>query len=216
MKIFELKNIIKGEINKLLKEIYDKNQIGDQYGEGLEHTVYNYGKDKIIKFADSISPNNKGLQPNAKILANYPNIFPKVYNIGSDYIIMEKLDDNKAYVELFKIKQQLSSNNKKYISSDIPPKNQYITKLMQKSKIDGSNYYDYDISTLIYDNLEDNELKSQLRKELSSDLYNSLIKNWYPLLQKIKNIPWSLKKEKDVHDENFGYTLKGELKMIDI
>ena len=36
------------------------------------------------------------------------------------------------------------------------------------------------------------------------------------LLQKVKNISWDSKHEKDINDENFGYNLKGELKMLDI
>ena len=68
----------------------------------------------------------------------------------------------------------------------------------------------------MYNNLDDNELKSQLQKELPSNLYNSLIKNWYPLLQKVKNISWNLKIKKDINDENFGYTPEGKLKMLDI
>ena len=141
----------------------------------------------------------------------YPNVFPKVYDMGYDYAILEKLDDTKPNPEMYECKKYLFSQ-----SSEIPPKNQYIAKLVQRSRVKGPNWYNSEMSQLIYNNLNDNELKSQLQKELPSNLYNSLIKNWYPLLQKVKNISWDSKHEKDINDENFGYNLKGELKMLDI
>jgi hypothetical protein len=131
--------------------------------------------------------------------------------MGYDYAILEKLDDNKANSEMWECKKYLFSQ-----SSEIPPKNQYIAKLVQRSRVNGPNWYNSEMSQLIYNNLDDNELKSQLQKELPNDLYDSLIKNWYPLLQKVKKIPWNLKIEKDINDENFGYNSNGELKMLDI
>ena len=201
----ELKNIIK-EI--IINEMYDKNLIGSEYGEGGEHEIYSYGKDKIIKFNHS---GEGEIGDNLKIFTKYPDVFPKVYDIGYDYAILEKLDDEKAASEMWECKEYLFSQ-----SSEIPPKNQYIAKLVQRPRIKGPNWYDSEMSPLIYNNLDDAELKSQLQKELPSNLYNSLIKNWYPLLQNVKNIPWSSKIEKDINDENFGYNSKGELKMLDI
>jgi hypothetical protein len=195
----------------LLKEIYDKNLVGSEYGEGGQHIIYNYGNDKVIKF------NHEGgeIGYNLKIFTEHPDIFPKVYDMGEDYAILEKLDDNKFGSEVWKIKRILH-NNAKSLSSDTPPKNPYIAKLLQRSRITGPDYYDNDITELIYDNLEDNKLKEEFQKELPSDLYDSLIKNYYPLLQKVKNISWNSKHKKDVNDENFGYNSNGELKMLDI
>jgi hypothetical protein len=195
------------KLTDILKEIYDKNLIGPEYGEGGQHIVYLYGDDKVIKF------NHSGgeLGYNAKILKKHPDVFPKVWDEGEDYIILDKLDDRKALKEISKIKSYLYSQ-----SSEIPPKNSYIAKLSQKSRVKGPNYYDSNIIRVIYNNLEDNELKSQLKNELPSDLYNSLIENYYPLIQKIKNLPWDEKYEKDINVENFGYDLKGNLKLLDI
>ena len=192
----------------LLNEIYNKDLIGSEYGEGGQHKIYLYDKDKVIKFNDS---GEGEIGYNVKIFTNHPDIFPKVYDMGYDYAILEKLDDRKAYLEMWGCKKHLFSR-----SSEIPPENQYITKLVQRSRVKGPNCYDSEMSTLIYNNLNDSELKYQLHKELPSNLYNSLIKNWYPLLQKVKNISWSSKIKKDINDENFGYNLKGELKMLDI
>tara|TARA_R110002126_G_scaffold287572_1_gene440482 strand:- start:51 stop:641 length:591 start_codon:yes stop_codon:yes gene_type:complete len=190
----------------ILKELYDKNLIGPEYGEGGQHIVYKYGSDKIIKFS-----HYGKIGDNVKIFTKYPDIFPKVYDIGPDYAILEKLDDNKAYKEMWESIKSLFST-----SSEIPPKNEYIAKLVQMPRIKGPNWYNSEMSQLMYNNLDDNELKSQLQKELPSNLYNSLIKNWYPLLQKVKNISWNLKIKKDINDENFGYTPEGKLKMLDI
>jgi len=192
----------------LLKELYNKNLIGDEHGEGSIHIVYNYGKDKVIKFNQN---QGEPISDHIKIFDKYPEIFPKVYDIGEDYVILEKLDDNKANSEMWECKKYLFSQ-----SSEIPPKNQHIAKLVQRSRIKGPNWYNSEMIQLIYNNLDDSELKSQLQKELPSNLYNSLIKNWYPLLQNVKNISWDSKIEKDINDENFGYNSKGELKMLDI
>jgi len=209
MKKSELKQIIKEEIGKVLNEIYDESLIGDEYDEGGQHEIYNYGEegDKVIKFSHSRGE----IGYNVKILAKYPEVFPKIYDIGYDYAIIEKLDDVKSHSEMIECKKYLFSQ-----SSEIPPKNKYISKLVQRSRVNGSNWYNSQISQLIYNNLSDIELKSQLQKELPSNLYNSLIKNWYPLLQKVKNIPWGSKIEKDINDENFGYNSRGKLKMLDI
>lgn len=205
------RKLTKSEMIKLinlLDEIYDKDLIGSEYGEGGQHKIYNYGKDKIIKFNYS---GEGEIGDNLKIFTKYPDVFPQVYDMGYNYAILEKLDDIKASSEMRECKKYLFSK-----SSEIPPKNQYIAKLVQRSRVKGPNWYNSTMSQLIYNNLEDNELKSQLQQELPNNLYNSLIKNWYPLLQKVKSISWSSKIEKDINDENFGYNSKGELKMLDI
>jgi len=195
------------KLTNILKEIYNKNLIGSEYGEGGQHKIYLYDKDKVIKF------NYIGgeIGDNLKIFIKYPDVFPMVYDMGYDYAILEKLDDNKATSELWDLKKYLFSQ-----SSSIPPKNQYIAKLVRRSRVKGDDYYHSQMSQLIYNNLDDDELKIQLQKELPSNLYNSLIKNWYPLLNKVKNMSWNSKIEKDINDDNFGYNSKGELKMLDI
>ena len=192
----------------ILKEIYNKDLVGPEYSQGGQHIIYQYDKDKVIKFNYS---EEGEIGDNLKIFTKYPDVFPKVYDMGYDYAILEKLDDNKANSEMWECKKYLFSQ-----SSEIPPKNQHIAKLVQRSRIKGPNWYNSEMSQLIYNNLDDNELKSQLQQELPSNLYNSLIKNWYPLLQKVKSISWNSKIEKDINDENFGYNSKGELKMLDI
>jgi hypothetical protein len=196
------------KLTNILKEIYNKNLIGSEYGEGGQHKIYLYDKDKVIKF-NYIGGGEIG--DNLKIFIKYPDVFPMVYDMGYDYAILEKLDDNKATSELWDFKKYLFSQ-----SSNIPPKNQYIAKLVRRSRVKGDDYYHSQMSQLIYNNLDNDELKIQLQKELPSNLYNSLIKNWYPLLNKVKNMSWNSKIEKDINDDNFGYNSKGELKMLDI
>jgi hypothetical protein len=217
MKKSELKQLIREEITKVLKESYDKTLVGDEHGEGGQHQILNYGKDKVIKSLHG----GADIGYNLKIFTKYPEIFPKVYDMGKDYAILDKLDDKKSQNELEKIQFILLSRidprtKNRYISSNEPPENEYIGKLLQRVRKNGSVYYDGDITELIYNNLDDNELKSQLKKELPSNLYDSLIKNYYPLLQKVKNMPWDSKIKKDINDENFGYDINGNLKMLDI
>jgi hypothetical protein len=194
------------KLTNILREIYDKNLIGTERGEGGQHVVYQYDKDKIIKFG-----HYGKVDDNVKIFDKYPDIFPKVYDIGNDYIILEELDDKKATNELNQIKSYIFNT-----SSEIPPSNPYIANLSQRSRIKGPNWYSSNVTSLLYNNLENNELVIQLKKEIPSNLYDTLIKNYYPLLQKIKNLPWSSKIEKDINDENFGYTSEGNLKLLDV
>lgn len=204
IKLFDL---LKKQIQKSLNEEYDKNLVGDEYAEGGQHKIYTYGEDKVIKFGHY----GENLGYNVQIFTKYPEIFPKVYDIGDDYVILDKLDDYKSFSEIRKINSYLFSN-----SSEDAPNNLYIAKLSQRARNNGPNWYNSQLTQLIYNNLEDNELILQFKKELPNELYNSLIKNYYPLLKKVKNIPWNYKIEKDINDDNFGYDSNGNLKMLDI
>lgn len=196
----------------ILKEI-DQTLIGPEYGSGIEHTVYSYGKDKILKVRDM----GRKLGYHVNIFIKYPEIFPKVYEIEEDYVILEKLDDKKFQKEIWDIKKRLFSKNNKSVSSEDRPNNEYIASLTQNKRNNGSFYYDSDIMVLIYDNLEDIKLKEQFNKELPDNLYNIIINNYYPLLTKIKNLTWEAPiREKDITDENFGYNSEGILKALDI
>lgn len=191
----------------LLKELYDENLIGSDYGEGSIHIVYNYDKDKVIKFNQN---QGEPISDHIKIFDKYPEIFPKVYDIGEDYVILEKLDDNKAFEEAHKINQIL-------FDDDHESYNPYIAELLKDKKKYIRHTGFVGTTSLIYDNLEDNQLKLELKKELPKDLYTSLINNWYPLLKKIHDLPWISNLPKDIYNhENFGYNSKGELKMLDI
>ena len=113
----------------------------------------------------------------------------------------------------------LFSLDGKYVSNEEPPKNNYIADLLRASGENNQNrvyYRNSSITEMIYENLEDNKLKSELQKELPSNLYSILIDNYYPLLKQIKNLPWNSKHAKDVNDENFGYDKENNLKMLDI
>jgi hypothetical protein len=201
----------------LLNEILDKASIGTKHGEGGQHNVHNYGTDKVIKRA--YRGGNIKNNENIKIFNEYPEIFPKIYDIGEKYIILEKLDDRKSQKELWEMKIILFSLDGKYVSNQESPKNSYIADLLRTSRYNKQNLFFYrngSITEMIYENLEDNKLKSELQKELPSNLYSILIDNYYPLLKQIKNLPWSSKHAKDVNDTNFGYNSNGELKMLDI
>lgn len=58
----------------LLNEMYDKDLVGSEYSEGGQHKIYDYDKDKVIKFNYS---GEGEIGDNLKIFTKYPNVFPK-------------------------------------------------------------------------------------------------------------------------------------------
>jgi hypothetical protein len=74
----------------ILKEIktHQKKRIGD----GEHGVVYNVGKNKVVKKSNQ----NDGFSSDEikyyKIYNKYPNIFPHIYKLTKDYVIMDKLD----------------------------------------------------------------------------------------------------------------------------
>lgn len=196
---------------KILNEIYDKKLVGSHVGEGGQHEIYNYGNDKVIKF-----PFYGDIGNNVKIFAKYPNIFPEVYDIEKEYAILEKLDDRKSQKEIYQIKLKLFSKNNNSISSEEKPNHKYIEKLTRTLRNNDSVWYNSNFTSMLYNNLEDNNLFNALKQILPTNLYNIVINNYVPLLKEVKKLAWDSKHKKDINDENFGYNKIGKLKILDI
>ena len=117
-------------------------------------------------------------------------IFPKVYDTGINYIIVECLDTKKAKNEFKKLndyfKKNFKSTVRPYIYMDST--NEDAKKSTQPKKLESSLPIDIEELFLKYKNLMD-----KIKK---------IIKNKSFLL--------------DVHEDNFGYDINGNLKMIDL
>jgi hypothetical protein len=88
MKKSELQQIIKEEISKILNEL--KTYPKELVGAGEQGNVYPIGKDKVVKKI------HNGWEPEEikmyELFNQYPDLFPHVYKIGKDYVIMDKID----------------------------------------------------------------------------------------------------------------------------
>ena len=69
------------------KEFLEKLIHKSNIGSGRRNTAFNFikSKGKVIKVGDDI-------QVHAKVFKERPDIFPIVYKVSKDYIIIEKLD----------------------------------------------------------------------------------------------------------------------------
>ena len=76
----------------ILKEI--QTQPKKRIGHGNQGNVYNVGKNKIVKK----STNPKGFSQDEIEIYNlfnqHPDVFPHIYKLTKDYVIMDKLDQN--------------------------------------------------------------------------------------------------------------------------
>lgn len=88
MKKSQLQQIIKEEISKALNEL--KTYSKELVGAGEQGSVYPVGKDKIVKkIYDDWEPEEI---KRYELFNQYPDLFPHVYKIGKDYVIMDKID----------------------------------------------------------------------------------------------------------------------------
>ena len=149
-------------------------------GHGKNNTAYNFvkDKDKIIKVGSDI-------KYHAIVFSKRPDIFPIVYKVTPNYIVLEKLDT-------FDIREDLNEMfdiYKKKINMDLMYLNaEFLQLMLKKPEYFEDTIYSYIIERINY---IVNEVKN-LYKELS------LNRNFF-----------------DLNPRNFGYDKKGELKALD-
>jgi hypothetical protein len=195
-----LKQLIKEEIYKVLTEITFKTPIG----QGSEHIIYPHSKDpnKVIK-TSSQSVNKNQITTFQK----HPDIFPIVYKITDKYAVLEKLDVNQVITELEKLEVEFF--NLKWHSDKKRKYSILLDDLME------NNDDNYDFIGLLYYLLQNNpsSLKSELNTLYSLTQNPELLKKWIDFLLQIISIFG--KKDLDIHAEQFGYTPKGQIKLLD-
>ena len=94
----------------ILKEI--QTQPKKRIGHGNQGNVYNVGKNKIVKK----STNPKGFSQDEIEIYNlfnqHPDVFPHIYKLTKDYVIMDKLDQ-KPYCSIIITYSPLFDHNLK-------------------------------------------------------------------------------------------------------
>jgi hypothetical protein len=125
----------------ILKEI--QIQPKKKIGYGNQGNVYNVGKDKIIKK----STNPKGFSQDEIEIYNlfnqHPDVFPRIYKLTKDYVIMDKLDspgkslgDVYDFLETTNLwrEQDYLNNIYRMISNQNPDDLEIFNQILQKAK----------------------------------------------------------------------------------
>jgi hypothetical protein len=134
---------------KLLDLIEDKQIIG----QGEQGTVYNFGPNKIKKVSNYLNGFTPGEIELYNIFNKHPDVFPHIYKLTKNYVIMDKIDSpGKTLMDVYNF-------------------------------LDDINIWrDDDFITNIYESVKNNNLKIfnqilQKAKELNRiDIYNTLNK----------------------------------------
>jgi hypothetical protein len=163
-------------------------------GSGDSGDVYPVGNDKVVKkvYADWEPENIKMYE----LFNQYPDLFPHVYKIGKDYVIMDKIDSSAK--ELTDAAEFLRNNGWQY---------------------DGIG----DIYTLIrYNELEIfNQILQKAKKLNKIEIYNTLKKclEFFTELNKLflNKLHKVLDGSIDTNDGNFGIDRRdGKIKIFDL
>jgi len=159
-------------------------------GSGEHGRVYNSRKNKIIKKSNSLKGFSQDELENYQLFNQHPDMFPHIYKLTQDYVIMDKIDSpSKELMDVYNFLDDV----------DI--------------------WRDDDFLTNIYDEVKNNNLKIfqqslQKAKELNRmDIYDTLKKclNFCIELNKLfKN------KFIDIQLSNVGIDDKGKIKIFDL
>ena len=188
----------------LLKEVTYK----EPEAFGSRHIIYpsQTYPDKIIKTA-KINPKFGGDEYNTldldaiKLFQKHPDIFPIVYKVTEKYVVLEKLDDNKPYYDLKNLYNQVVESNTEF--------SEYIE--------DKSSHYEktYDLfSTYIYEYItEEDKTPSDFDEVYSKIKDGNLLKKYVLFIFKVIQLNT---KYLDIHNNQFGYDSKGNIKLLDL
>jgi hypothetical protein len=179
------------KLRNILNEI--KVNPKEKIGYGDEGSIYNIGTNKVVKKSTRGFTQNE--IENYQLFNQYPDLFPHIYKLTKDYVIMDKLNSpGKPLMDVYNFLDNIDPSTK----NSMPWREEdYLTNL----------YY------------EDNNLEIfnqilQKAKELNRmDVYNTLKKclNFITKLKKFfKNKPI------DVHLGNVGIDNNGEIKIFDL
>ena len=175
-------------VETILKEIKTKSK--EKIGSGEHGEVYNVGLNKIFKKSNKVNGFTLSEIENYNLFNQYPDLFPYIYKLTNDYIIMDKLDSPGR--ELMDVYNFLDDIN---------------------------IWRDDDFITNIYESVKNNDLKIfnqilQKSKELNKeDIYNTL-KKCLEFCIKLNK----LFKDKfiDIQLSNIGIDSENKIKIFDL
>ena len=160
-------------------------------GSGMEHDVY-----PSYKNPDSVYKVVKGKTPKIRmawvnLFQEHPDIFPKILEIKDKYVVLEKLDTNKAMDEYYTLDSILKEDDELH-DSDFAYTFFTIYKNHDKDRLDAiDDYFEY----------------------VGEKTYN-LYSKWRDLILKFLDImPHDY--YSDLHIGQFGYSKDGTLKILD-
>jgi hypothetical protein len=147
-----------------------------------------------------------------EIMSKHPDIFPKVYKITPQYVIIEKVNSKVAYDQITWLYNQFENF---WIESDNPISNDFESAM--------ENYYGYEDSeehqSLIFIL---NKLYEQygLGPKWDTFIDESFYENQIPIIKRFVDVidkahKYTGKRTLDIHDKQFGYDTTGKLKLLD-
>ena len=126
--------------------------------------------------------------PKYQIFQKYPDLFPKVYDVHSEWVVLEKLDSERAWMELEDIATILDRG----VSYLINNYKQYT----------GRNVWNNETQIQAFERLKPYaDVIDQVRKRLVPSDLKKLTR---------------MDKMFDIHEENWGYNSQGVLKLLDL
>lgn len=192
-----------------------------QSGAGSQHAVFPYHRyqDKILKtkmgdiqfYRDNPQYINSAKMDSneMEIFQKYPDLFAKVYKYTDRYAVIEKLNTDHFKQDVEKLAQGMFD----FVLNDPRLAQAIIPYTIDPSNSDPSDIGVTQIlwSMMVKPNAERNFqiLEKYLDKQILRKFLDFLTKVEHKLIGKVR-------KSVDVHDGNFGYNKKGELRLLDI
>lgn len=159
-------------------------------GSGMEHDVYpSMNPDLVYKVPKGKNPKIKMSWVN--LFQEHPDIFPKILKSNNKYVVLEKLDTNKAISEYTTLDSLLKEDDELH-DSDFAYTFFNIYKNHDNDRLEAiDNYFEY----------------------MGDDAFNLYVK-WRNLILKFLDImPYDY--YSDLHIGQFGYSKDGTLKILD-
>lgn len=125
--------------------------------------------------------------PKYQIFQKYPDLFPKVYQVTKEWVTLERLDSERARVELEDIGTILDNSISHTINNYRQIKALGMWNNTQKIALEALKPYA--------------DIVDQLRKRLTRSDLKKLVR---------------MDKMFDIHEENWGYDCNGTLKLLDL
>jgi hypothetical protein len=194
MKIIVTEEQLKGVISEVLTKRKDPFSI-----EGTQHMIYDSKKNPNIVFKVG---HPYFVDKWLGVFKKYPEYFPRIYRVG----ILKDRHDYK-YVEMDKM-------NTSRVKDEWRLMTQSFTDI---GLLDEDNYEDVGIifRNCIVDEDYDNNVMQRVHK-MDKGVYNLFIK-WLNFLHRLNSLVEPIKGNMlDIHDGNFGYDKKGNIKCFDI